>query len=159
MTSTTTSTTRTLSRSPRKSLASRGGGIATASTPNLSALYSAQSRLAPPSLSRKASFAALTSNTLATIPDASETYAFNTLNEPPAPTSASAPRKMAPAPLTPARQMGDDVAVGDTVDVPGSMFGTVRFIGTVAGRKGTFAGVELNQDFASRGKNSGDVDG
>ena len=162
MTATTTSTTRTLSRSPRKSLASRGAGIATASTPNLNALYSAQSRLAPPSLSRKASFAALTSNTLATIPDVSETYAFNTLNDTPPSASASASastRKMAPAPLTPARQMGDGLALGDTVDVPGSMFGTVRFIGTVAGRKGTFAGVELSQEFASRGKNNGDVDG
>jgi len=159
MTSTTTSTTRALSRSPRKSLASRGGGIATASTPNLNALYSAQSRLAPPSLSRKASFAALTSNTLATIPDASESYAYSSLNDSPASASAPSARKMAPAPVTPARPVGDDLALGDTVDVPGNMYGTVRFIGTVAGRKGAFAGVELSHEFAPRGKNSGDVDG
>lgn len=68
---------------------------------------------------------------------------------------------MAPSPLTP--RMGvhgaDDVVVGDTVDVPGNMLGTVRFIGTVQGKRGTFVGVELYPDFASRGKNNGDVDG
>lgn len=64
------------------------------------------------------------------------------------------------APLTPGRSVvGDDFSVGDTVDVPGNMYGTVRFVGTVAGRKGTFAGVELPPDFADRGKNNGDVDG
>jgi hypothetical protein len=149
--SSTLTSTRTFQRSPRKFPGNRGTGIAAASTPNLNALFSAHSKLAPPALSRKASLAALTSNSLATIPDATETYALNSLND--------NPRKMAPAPLTPGRAAGDDIAIGDTVDVPGSMFGTVRFIGTVAGRKGTFAGVELNHDFASRGKNSGDVDG
>jgi dynactin complex subunit len=39
------------------------------------------------------------------------------------------------------------------------MHGTVKFIGTVNGKKGTFAGVELSEEFASRGKNNGDVDG
>jgi dynactin complex subunit len=54
---------------------------------------------------------------------------------------------------------GDDVTLGDTVEVPGNMYGTIRFIGMVQGKKGTFAGVELHPEFASRGKNSGDVDG
>lgn len=63
------------------------------------------------------------------------------------------------APATPRRQSAEDLLVGDTVDVPGGMYGTVRFVGTVQGKKGTFAGVELHQDFAARGKNSGDVDG
>jgi len=49
--------------------------------------------------------------------------------------------------------------VGDIVDVPGNMHGTVRFIGNVQGKKGTFAGVELSEEFAVRGKNNGDVDG
>lgn len=62
-------------------------------------------------------------------------------------------------PPTPGRFAGDDVYNGDVVDVPGGMFGTVRFVGSVQGKKGTFAGVELHPDFASRGKNSGDVDG
>jgi dynactin complex subunit len=39
------------------------------------------------------------------------------------------------------------------------MYGTVRFIGTVDGKKGVFAGVELSAEFAARGKNNGDVDG
>jgi serine/threonine-protein kinase Chk2 len=52
-----------------------------------------------------------------------------------------------------------DLEVGDLVDVPGSMHGTVKFIGTVDGKKGIFVGVELSKEFASRGKNSGDVDG
>jgi dynactin complex subunit len=64
-------------------------------------------------------------------------------------------------PLTPGRApvAHDDYDVGDIVDVPGGMHGTVRFVGSVAGKKGTFAGVELHPDFAARGKNNGDVDG
>ena len=49
--------------------------------------------------------------------------------------------------------------MGDIVDVPGGMYGTVKFIGEVAGKKGKFAGVQLAAEFAIRGKNSGDVDG
>ncbi|KAF1808635.1 hypothetical protein P152DRAFT_485321 [Eremomyces bilateralis CBS 781.70] len=52
-----------------------------------------------------------------------------------------------------------DIDVGDTVDVPGGMHGTVRFIGSVKGKQGTFAGVELSKEYASRGKNDGDVEG
>lgn len=136
------------------------GGIGTASTPNLNSLYSAHghnSRLAPALpplpglLARKASYAALTPGSLAAIPDDSENYPFHTvLND-------ESPRKMPP---TPGRAVAvDDFHVGETVDVPGNMYGTVRFVGSVAGRKGTFAGVELAPDFADRGKNNGDVDG
>ncbi|KAF3482131.1 uncharacterized protein GIQ15_04890 [Arthroderma uncinatum] len=53
----------------------------------------------------------------------------------------------------------DDVQVGDLVNVPGGMHGTVRFLGSVAGKPGKFAGVELAPELAGRGKNSGDVDG
>ena len=49
--------------------------------------------------------------------------------------------------------------VGDTVGVPGGMTGIVKFLGSVKGKTGVFAGVELNQEYASRGKNDGDVDG
>lgn len=49
--------------------------------------------------------------------------------------------------------------VGETVDVPGGMHGIVKFVGEVAGKKGKFAGVQLAAEFATRGKNSGDVDG
>ena len=49
--------------------------------------------------------------------------------------------------------------VGDMVDVPGMMHGTIRFIGEVKGKKGHFAGVELSKEFAAKGKNDGDVDG
>lgn len=63
-------------------------------------------------------------------------------------------------PFTPSRGTdGEDLEVGDLVDVPGSMHGTVRFIGSVQGKNGVFAGVELSQEFAKRGKNNGDVDG
>lgn len=51
------------------------------------------------------------------------------------------------------------VRVGDNVTVPGDMHGTVKFVGNVAGKKGTFAGVQLAAEYSSRGKNSGDVDG
>ncbi|KAK0618132.1 hypothetical protein B0T17DRAFT_324851 [Bombardia bombarda] len=157
-TSTYTTTTRhTLSRRPGRGL----GGIATASTPNLNQLYnhsaSHSSRLAPPplpGLSRKGSLAALTQSSLASIPDDTEAYAFNSV-------LTNDNDENMPSPFTPGRLTVTDeqVDVGDMVDVPGNMTGTVRFVGSVAGRKGTFAGVELHRDFASRGKNSGDVDG
>jgi len=51
------------------------------------------------------------------------------------------------------------VRVGDIVTVPGDMHGIVKFIGPVAGKKGTFAGVQLAPEYAARGKNSGEVDG
>ncbi|GAM82754.1 hypothetical protein ANO11243_007400 [Dothideomycetidae sp. 11243] len=52
----------------------------------------------------------------------------------------------------------DEFAVGDVVNVPGDMFGMVKFIGSVRGKQGRFLGVELDGDFAARGKNNGDVD-
>ena len=52
-----------------------------------------------------------------------------------------------------------DLDIGDTVDVPGGMHGIVKFIGEVRGKKGIFAGVELNKEWAARGKNDGDVEG
>ncbi|KAJ5622367.1 hypothetical protein N7528_005599 [Penicillium herquei] len=53
----------------------------------------------------------------------------------------------------------DDVQVGDIVNVPGGMYGTVKYLGSVAGKPGRFAGVELSSEHAQRGKNSGDVEG
>ncbi|KAL2869999.1 CAP-Gly domain containing linker protein BIK1 [Aspergillus lucknowensis] len=53
----------------------------------------------------------------------------------------------------------DEIQVGDVVNVPGGMHGTVKFVGVVAGKPGRFAGIELAQEHAKRGKNSGDVDG
>ncbi|KAJ5455753.1 uncharacterized protein N7458_004017 [Penicillium daleae] len=53
----------------------------------------------------------------------------------------------------------DDIKVGDLVNVPGGMYGTVKYLGTVAGKPGRFAGVELGPEHAQRGKNSGDVEG
>ena len=52
-----------------------------------------------------------------------------------------------------------NLEVGDVVDVPGGMHGTVKFIGEVRGKKGIFAGVELSREWAARGKNDGDVEG
>lgn len=54
---------------------------------------------------------------------------------------------------------GDDLELGDTVNVPGGMHGTIKFIGEVKGKKGIFAGVELSREWAARGKNDGDVEG
>lgn len=129
----------------------------TASTPNLSGLFSAHSKLAslPSSLQRKASQATLTSTSLAAVPDATESYALASLNDSPPRKDKMPPTPRAGAPAA----AGDDLALGDEVDVPGNMRGTVRFVGTVEGKKGTFAGVELHPDFAARGKNNGDVDG
>ena len=52
-----------------------------------------------------------------------------------------------------------NIIIGDTVTVPGDMHGVVKFIGQVAGKKGTFAGVQLATEYAGRGKNSGEVEG
>ena len=60
---------------------------------------------------------------------------------------------------TPTMSTSGDVEVGDTVEVQGEMDGTVRFVGEVKGKKGTFVGVELSKKWAARGKNDGDVDG
>lgn len=54
---------------------------------------------------------------------------------------------------------GPSPEVGDTVDVPGGMHGTVKFVGRVKGKPGVFAGVELAREYAGKGKNNGDVDG
>ncbi|KAF3762412.1 hypothetical protein M406DRAFT_341643 [Cryphonectria parasitica EP155] len=157
-TPTTPTTPRSLRRPNTRKLPGPGR-ILTASTPNLRSAYvdsSSTSTPPVPLLQRKGSQAALTSNSLATIPDASEIYALATLNG-----SSSPNNKMAPSPLTPraGAAFGGDVTVGDTVDVPGDMQGMVRFVGTIPGKKGVFAGVELRPDFAPRGKNNGDVDG
>ncbi|CZT17621.1 uncharacterized protein RCC_03458 [Ramularia collo-cygni] len=63
---------------------------------------------------------------------------------------------------TPTSMMGsasNDLEVGDAVTVPGDMYGLVRFVGSVKGKAGKFVGVELDRQFAARGKNDGDVDG
>ena len=130
----------------------------TASTPNLNSAYASQARSVPPvpplpPLPRKASFAALTQSSLASIPDVSETYTYDSV------LSDRPSSRISMFPTTPGRPTADDVTVGDTVEVPGNMQGLVRFVGPVQGKKGTFAGVELHPDFAARGKNSGDVDG
>lgn len=147
---------------PRRSLArprpSLSNGISTASSPNLSASYTSLQLSAlngrPHALARKSSLNQLTSHSLATIPDASEGYGLSTVLDEDSPTTGKMP------PFTPLRGAdGDDLEVGDLVDVPGSMHGTVKFIGNVKGKNGTFAGVELSEEFAARGKNNGDVDG
>ncbi|RDA89233.1 hypothetical protein CP532_0580 [Ophiocordyceps camponoti-leonardi (nom. inval.)] len=142
-TATTTTSRPVFSRSLRKPANS-------ASTPDLASVYIAQSRLG---LARKASLVALTPSSLASIPDVSESYALD---------SVLSDSTYAMSPVSPARQAAaasDDVAIGDAVDVPGAMHGTLRFLGPVQGKKGSFAGVELHADFAARGKNNGDVDG
>jgi hypothetical protein len=90
---------------------------------------------------------------LASIPDASEGYGLSTVLD----VDHTMMERMTPP--TPAREELGDIEVGDLVDVPGNMRGTVKFVGSVQGKKGMFAGVELSEEFASRGKNSGDVDG
>ncbi len=53
----------------------------------------------------------------------------------------------------------DGIDVGDVVEVPGGMDGTVKFVGEVRGKSGYFVGVELSKQWASRGKNDGDAEG
>jgi hypothetical protein len=140
-------------------------GINTSSTPNLVLSYTNGATPAQGStlsglrsgglLSRKSSLSALTQGSLATIPDASESYGLSTLDEDSLPGVTQATMTQ----HTPMRGDGADVEVGDLVDVPGNMHGTVKFVGSVQGKKGVFAGVELSEEFAAKGKNNGDVDG
>ncbi|UKZ62993.1 uncharacterized protein TrAtP1_004222 [Trichoderma atroviride] len=109
------------------------------SSPDLGALYAAQ-----PKLLRKSSLAALTPSSLASIPDGSESYAIDSvLNEI---SENTIPEE------DPATPPAMELSVGDSVNVPGGMVGTVRFVGTVQGKKGTFVGVELDSEFAARGE-------
>lgn len=174
------STTRisTPKRSPKKSAFVKSGILTTKSTPNLNASYNLallQASGATPvpaypahngqgfalnnprsQPSRQASLASLTSNSLATIPDASKRYPLSTVFDEDMPTVGNMP-----PPYTPARVGGgpEELEVGDIVDVPGNMYGIVKFVGSVQGKKGVFAGVELSEMFASKGKNNGDVEG
>ncbi len=151
-----TSTPKRALTRPRPSLSN---GINTASSPNLSASYNAPQ---PPSLTslrtsgilgRKASLSALTKGSLATIPDASEGYGLSTVLDEDSPTIGRM------AAHTPAGSGFGDLEVGDVVDVPGDMYGFVKYLGNVQGKKGAFVGVELSEEFASKGKNSGNVEG
>ncbi|CAG8977115.1 hypothetical protein HYALB_00003336 [Hymenoscyphus albidus] len=143
---------------PRRQLRPRQVN-STASSPNLNSAYIAQAELAknpfPSSLSKKISLSALTPNSLATTttPNGTKGYGVSTVPY----TNRTTSRNMAPT--TPSYGDGDDLEVGDTVDVPGNMYGVVKFVGTVQGKKGLFAGVELCEEFARRGKNNGDVEG
>lgn len=63
------------------------------------------------------------------------------------------------SPGTPTKKSVDNFDVGDEVNVPGDMHGTVKFVGSVRGKQGRFLGVQLADEYADRGKNNGDVDG
>lgn len=139
---------------PKRSLARPSLSNSTASTPNLSAAFKASglNNRPPNALQKKSSMSALTSSSLANVPDASLGYGLRALEED-SPTTGNMP------PFTPSHGADDDLEVGDLVSVPGNMTGIVRFVGSVNNKKGIFAGVELSEEFASRGKNNGDVDG
>ena len=64
-----------------------------------------------------------------------------------------------PLPHRVSARSSDDIEIGDTVEVPGGMDGTVKFVGEVRGKQGYFVGVELSRKWASRGKNDGDAEG
>ncbi|KAA6415634.1 MAG: hypothetical protein FRX48_00350 [Lasallia pustulata] len=153
---------RSLAR-PRPSLGK--SGINTASSPSLNATYTSSQRPPLPNplpntfnsaTARKASFTPLTSGTLSTIPDGSVGYGLASTKE-----EESSQFTMPPG--TPASQRRESdhgtIEVGDAVDVPGGMHGTVKFLGSVRNRDGVFVGVELSREWAARGKNDGDVDG
>ncbi|QSZ31267.1 hypothetical protein DSL72_000830 [Monilinia vaccinii-corymbosi] len=170
----------TLKRSPKKPAFVKTAAISnTKSTPNLNAAYnlallqaSAGVPLYPsppnnalgfglnnpaskPTRQSSLSVTSLTSGSLANIPDASKKYPLSTVLD----EDSTIIGNMQP--YTPSRVGGgpDELEVGDIVDVPGNMHGTVKFVGSVQGKKGVFAGVELSEIFASKGKNNGDVDG
>ena len=125
----------------------------TASSPNLGASFNAQR--SGYTSSRKIS---LGPTGLSTIVDG-EGAASPSSQE-----AGSSPFTMNPAPprtktVVSDKYSNNEIRLGDAVDVPGGMHGVVKFIGEVRGKAGVFAGVELDQEWAARGKNDGDVDG
>jgi len=60
---------------------------------------------------------------------------------------------------TPSGTASADLQIGDPVNVPGGMDGTVKFVGEVKGKPGYFVGVELSRKWAARGKNDGEAEG
>lgn len=62
-------------------------------------------------------------------------------------------------PTTPTMSRPSSVRVGDSVSVSGDMKGIVRFVGEVCGKQGLFAGVELDEEWAAKGKNDGAAEG
>ena len=130
--------------------------INTASSPNLGASFNSQ-RPGYAS-SRKVSLGPSNAGGLSTIVDGEGGASPNSQE------AGSSPFTMNPAPTRTRTVVGDrfgnnEIGVGDMVDVPGGMHGTVKFIGEVRGKQGTFAGVELDREWAARGKNDGNVDG
>lgn len=97
---------------------------------------------------KPASYNQLTPDSLAALPDSTGTYGLST------------PMKRAgfTEPRSASRQAGD-IDIGDKVDAPGGLYGTVRFIGPVRGKPGVFVGVELDRELSGRGKNDGSVEG
>ncbi|KAL2891702.1 Tip elongation protein 1 [Ceratocystis lukuohia] len=124
---------------------------------------SSSEQLQPPplTLGRKKSIPGLNPSPLASIPDSNESYASTSIGKSssrtPLTLDTTSHHHKSASKIN--ANMADDLLVGDVVDVPGGMKGTVRFVGSVNGKKGVFAGVELLPEFAGRGKNSGDVDG
>ncbi|KAL9127306.1 MAG: hypothetical protein Q9217_003793 [Psora testacea] len=112
------------------------------------------------SANRKISFGPYSLESPSAISESREGYGLITAEQ-----GGSSPFTLHPPTLATMRTASDDrngnqnLEVGDTVDVPGGMHGTIKFIGEVKGKKGIFTGVELAKEWAARGKNDGDVDG
>ena len=106
-------------------------------------------------LPRKSSLSALTQGSLATIPDASGSYALSTVLD----EDEHEHEHEHGMSYSPLRGNEGEVDLGDVVDVPGGRYGTAKFLGRIDGKDGVFAGVELSREYAPRGKNNGDVDG
>lgn len=102
-------------------------------------------------LARKASLNQLTQNSLASIPDGSAGYGLGSPTRSIRDDGGTLRGRATP--------IGAEVEVGDAVNTPGGMHGTVKFIGNVKGKAGIFVGVELDTDMSGRGKNDGAVDG
>lgn len=155
---------------PRPSLAHTT--LTTASSPNLASAFASSPRppLPPSQLSaqrasRNLAPAPKVSSSQAGAPGSVSTIADGSEGNKSMSEGGSSPFTMYPSKPVNSRTISDDrfanqnLEVGDMVDVPGMMHGTIKFIGEVKGKKGHFAGVELSKEFAAKGKNDGDVDG
>lgn len=65
------------------------------------------------------------------------------------------PRMMMPPPAA----RSSLINVGEKVRLPEGQIGILRYVGSISGKSGEFAGVELVDEWASQGRHNGDFNG
>jgi len=136
--------------------------------------YVAGSSRAPPARSSSVASAVSTTSSTGYTPRTSNTISYQTMTSPvhPPPPPFSPLYSVRPSSTRPESRTSNAGArssssakvrtseIGDTVRIDSlAVEGELRYLGEIAGKPGTYAGVELSGAFAGRGKNDGSVAG